>query len=79
MCFELGERQPNCMVEPISSVTGDLGGGMKNLKEDIKILLWNKKRLWKKSEMQKAVLWDRMKQKCVNYCLDCWHEISLKD
>lgn len=45
LCFELGERQPNCMVEPILSMTGDLGGGMKNLKEDIKILLWNKKRL----------------------------------
>ena len=32
-------NQSDYMVEPILSVTGGLGGGTKNLKEDVKLLV----------------------------------------
>ena len=62
LCFEVGERREGYTVEVIPTIIGCLGGGMKELRTNIK-------RILKKycddneldiiaNEMQKTVLWE---------------------
>lgn len=60
LCFELLERRSDYEVKVILSVTKYLGGGMKNLKENVKLLFENEKEL-------EQTICDAMQVKC-NSC-----------
>ena len=59
LCYEIRERREGYIVKMIPSVIGCLGGGMKQLKTDLKELFDNEKELDKTVyEVQKTVLWE---------------------
>ena len=62
LCFELREQREGYMVKVIPTITGCLGGGMKELKENIRQIFKydsNDKELeWIAWEMQKTILWE---------------------
>ena len=63
LCFVLWERRKGYTVKVISTIIGCLGGGMKELKENIKQIFEydnnkNKDIELMSQEMQKAVLWE---------------------
>ena len=59
ICYEICQRREGYIVKMIPSVTLCLGGGMKQLKSDLKELFDNEKELDKTVyEMQKTVFWE---------------------
>ena len=60
--FELRERREGYTVKVIPTINGCLGGGMKELKENIRQIFEydsnDKKLEWIAREMQKTVLWE---------------------
>ena len=59
LCFELRERREDFTVKVVPSVIGCLGGGLKRLKEDIKELFTDDKKLeYTCREMQNSVVWE---------------------
>ena len=61
-CFELREQREGYTVKVMPTITGYLGGGMKEWKESIRQIFEyniNDKELeWISQEMQKTVLWE---------------------
>ena len=66
LCYEIRERREGYTVKMIPSVIGCLGGGMKQLKSDLKELFDNEKELDKTVyEMQANRLFEKY---CQEYC-----------
>ena len=59
LCFELRERREGYTVNFVSVIIGCLGGGIKQLENDVRKIFGNEKKITPTvREMQKTVLWE---------------------